>query len=164
MPELIELQGKDKSINIVEGIGVKLDIVGTILLEDKDGNIIPALTRQYGNDAELINLEILRRWLQGRAMRKCTWRVLLGVLRKAHCVELAESVEEALIAEEAEQGKSNSHPAVGIVALHLSTATAACRSNSLSQSSTGVVHKILPQLPTLTKLSEQPVGAEEVGT
>ena len=26
------------------------------------------------------------------------------------------------------------------------------------------VHKILPQLPTLTKLSEQPVGAEEVGT
>ena len=38
--------------------------------------------------------------------------------------------------------------------------------NSLSQgqSSTGGVHKILPQLPTLTKLSDQPLGAEEVGT
>ena len=75
-------------------------MVGTNLLDDKDGTIMPALARQYGNDAELINFEILRRWLQGKGIPDRTWGGLLGVLR-VHCVALAENVEEALTAEEA---------------------------------------------------------------
>ena len=59
-----------------------------------------------GGPDKLINMDILGRWIRGEGLRDCTWRVLLGVLRKAHCVELAESVEEALTDEEAEQGKS----------------------------------------------------------
>ena len=79
-------------------------MVGTALLDDKDGTIIPAIALQYLNNADLINNEILGRWVRGEGMPDRTWRELLSVL-KVHCVSLAESVEEALTAEEAEQGK-----------------------------------------------------------
>ena len=78
-------------------------MVGTTLLDDKDGTIIPAIAQQYANNVELINMEILRRWIQGKGMSDHTWGALLGVLR-VHCFSLAESVEEAL----AEQGKLRS--------------------------------------------------------
>ena len=80
-------------------------MVGTALLDDRDGTIIPAIAIEYGNNSERINMEILRRWIQGKGIPDCTWRGLLGVLRM-HCTSLAVSVEEALTAEEADQGKS----------------------------------------------------------
>ena len=101
MLELTLLQGR---INIVEGIGVKWMMVGTALLEDRDGTIIPAIAQQYVNNSERINMEILRCWIQGKGIPDRTWRGLLGVLRM-HCTALAVSVEEALT-KEAEQGKS----------------------------------------------------------
>ena len=107
MPELLALEGRvhGQHIDIVKGIGMACTRVGMLLLDDKDGTIVPAIAHQHGNNAELINMDILGRWIRGEGLRDCTWRVLLGVLRKAHCVELAESVEEALTDEEAEQGK-----------------------------------------------------------
>ena len=110
MPELLALEGRahGQHIDIVKGIGMACTRVGTLLLDDKDGTIVPAIAHQHGNNAELINMDILGRWIRGEGLRDCTWRVLLCVLRKAHCVELAESVEEALTDEEAEQGKSYS--------------------------------------------------------
>ena len=122
MPELLALQGKDKTIDIVKEIGVQWCVVGIHLLNDESGATIEAIDEQFRGNVQAINLEILKRWLRGEGLRDCTWRVLLGVLRKAHCVELAESVEEALTDEEAEQGKSNSHLVVGIMVLHLSIA------------------------------------------
>ena len=74
-------------------------MVGTTLLDDKSGTIIPAIAEQYGNNAERINMEILRRWLQGKGISDRTWQGLLGVLR-VHCVALAESVEEVLTEKE----------------------------------------------------------------
>ena len=79
-------------------------MVGTALLDDKDGTIIPAIAEQYGNNAQRINMDILGRWVRGEGMPDRTWRELLSVL-KVHCVSLAERVEEALTAEETEQGK-----------------------------------------------------------
>ena len=106
MPELLALQGKDKTIDIVEAIGVQWRVVGIHLLNDESGATIEAIDEQFRGNVQAINLEILKRWLRRKGVRACTWRVLLEVLRKAHCVELAESVEEALTDEEAEQGKS----------------------------------------------------------
>ena len=106
MPELLALQGKDKTIDIVEAIGVQWRVVGINLLNDKSGATIEAIDEQFRGNVQAINLEILKRWLRRKGVRACTWWVLLEVLRKAHCVELAESVEEALTDEEAEQGKS----------------------------------------------------------
>ena len=105
MPELISLLGRTRHINIVEEIGVKCMMVGTILLDDQDGTIIPPIAQMCGNNVQCINMEILGRWLQGKGIPDCSWRGLLSVLR-VHCRALAESVEEVLIADEAEQGKS----------------------------------------------------------
>ena len=98
MTELISLQGRTQHIKIVKGIGVEWTMVGTILLDDKDGTTIPAIAQQYRNNTDLINMEILRRWMGGQGIPDRTWRGLLGVLR-VHCLSLAESVEEALTPE-----------------------------------------------------------------
>ena len=78
--------------------------MGTTLLNDIYGTKIPAIAQQCANNAISINFDILTEWLHGRGIPDRTWRGLLGVL-KVHCATLAESVEEALTAEEAEQGK-----------------------------------------------------------
>ena len=101
MPEMTTLQGRTRNINIVEGIGAEWDKVGTALLDDKDGTIIPAIAREYGNNAERINMEILRRWIQGKGIPDRTWKGLLCVLRRVRRNMLANSVEEALTEEEA---------------------------------------------------------------
>ena len=95
MPELTGLQGRTERINIVRAIGVQWDMVGTTLLDDRDGTIIPAIARKHNNDATYINMEILRTWVQGQGMSDTTWRGLIRVL-KEHCTALAESVEEVL--------------------------------------------------------------------
>ena len=102
MSELIAFQGRTQRINIAERIGVEWRKVGTVLLDDKYYNIIPAIGEKHVNNAEAINMEILGCWVQGKGMPDRTWRELLSVL-KMYCVSLAESVEEALT--EAEQGK-----------------------------------------------------------
>ena len=104
MPQLIVFQGKDKIINIAEAIGDQWRVVGISLLNDESGGIVKTVAREFRGNALDINLDILERWLQGKGIRDRSWRGLLGVLR-VHCRVLAESVEEALTAEEAEQGK-----------------------------------------------------------
>ena len=108
MPQLIGLQGKDKIINIAEAIGDQWRVVGIALLNDESGGIVKAVAKEFRGNALDINLETLERWLQGKGIRDRSWRGLLGVLQ-VHCRALAESVEEALTAEEAEQGKLGPH-------------------------------------------------------
>ena len=105
MPEMTALQGRTRDINIVEGIGAEWDKVGTALLDDKDGTIIPAIARDCGYKSECINMEILRRWIQGKGIPDRTWKGILCVLRNVRCISLADSVDEVLTEEEAEQGK-----------------------------------------------------------
>ena len=104
MPELIGLQGKAERINIAQDIGIHWYMVGTALLDDKKGTVMPALAQQYANDAERINTEVLCRWINGRGIADVTWRGLLAVL-KAHCAALAESVEKILTATEAKRAR-----------------------------------------------------------
>lgn len=109
MPELIAFQGKSGSINVVQKIGAHWRTVGTALLDDKDGTIMPAIAKTHGNNVDDINMEIFSCWLQGQGIEDRTWHGLLCVL-KLHCKALANSMEEALelAMEEAtstEQGK-----------------------------------------------------------
>ena len=71
--------------------------VGTALLNDRTGAIVPQIAAQFWGNIELINLEILRRWLQGSGMKDCSWGGLLHVLRENGCVALSEEMEEALV-------------------------------------------------------------------
>ena len=105
MPQLLTLQDKDKSINIVEAIGNQWRMVGIVLLNDERGAIVDSIADEFRGNARNINLEILKRWLRGEGIPDRSWQTILGVLR-VHCGALAESVEEALTAEEVEQGKS----------------------------------------------------------
>ena len=104
MPQLIVFQGKDKIINIAEAIGDQWRVVGISLLNDESGDIVKTFAMEFKGNALAINLETLGHWLLGRGIRDRSWRGLLSVLR-VHCRALAESVEQALTAEEAEQGK-----------------------------------------------------------
>ena len=109
MPELTGLKGKSERINIAKEIGVQWWVVGIALLDDKNGTVTPAIAQQYGNNAELINMEILTRWINGKGMADCTWHGLIGVL-KEHCTALAESVEEILTEQEVTDPPSTDQP------------------------------------------------------
>ena len=104
MPQLIGLRGRDKTINIAEEIGDQWRVVGIALLNDESGGIVRALAKEFRGNAQDINLEILGRWLQGSGIPDRSWQGLLDVLW-VYCMTLADRVEEALTAEEAEQGK-----------------------------------------------------------
>ena len=107
MPQLFSLQFKTKHINVAEEIGVQCRVVGTILLNDENGAIMPAIAQQFGNNVQNINMEVLSRWLQGKGI-DCTWQALLGALR-GPCRALAESVREALT-EDPEEEATDSEP------------------------------------------------------
>ena len=100
LPELIALQGKHTSINVAEQIGTKWKLVGITLLQDRSGCIVSAIDKQCRGDILDINMEVLQRWVSGQGIQDRSWHGLLGVLR-VHCVALAQSVEEALTADEA---------------------------------------------------------------
>ena len=99
LPELIKLQGKTRRINVAQEIGAQWCFVGIDLLDDQTGAIVPTLAQQHMNNASLISIDILTRWIQGQGMADTSWRGLLGVV-KIHCPALAESIEEALMEEE----------------------------------------------------------------
>ena len=60
MTDLIDLTGKTRTINVPKEIGVKWFYVGTALLNDTIGVVVPALDQTYRGDTERINFEILR--------------------------------------------------------------------------------------------------------
>lgn len=100
MPELIALKVKSKYINIAQQIGANWREVGISLLDDEHGTVVEAIAKQFNNNAKDISTEILQRWVQGQGIDDTTWRGLLRVL-KVHCRTLANSIEEALMEEEA---------------------------------------------------------------
>ena len=109
LTELIALQGKHTCINIAEQIGTKWRVVGIGLLQDRSGNTISSINEQYRGDNLKINIEILQRWVNGQGIVDRTWLGLLGVLR-VHCAALAQSVEEALTADEAPDSPPTDQP------------------------------------------------------
>ena len=109
LTELIALQGRHTCINIAEQIGTKWRVVGIGLLQDRSGNTISSINEQYRGDNLKINIEILQRWVNGQGIVDRTWHGLLRVLR-VHCAALAQSVEEALTADEATDSPPTDQP------------------------------------------------------
>ena len=71
-------------------------LVGTALLNDRSGAIVPQIAAEFLGNAERINMEILRRWVQDSGVEDRLWGVLLRVLRDSGRAALAEEMEEAL--------------------------------------------------------------------
>ncbi|CAI8035615.1 hypothetical protein GBAR_LOCUS19957 [Geodia barretti] len=49
-------------------------MLGTLLLEDNDGSVMPTIRSQCQLDADSITMEIMRRWLRGKGKQPVTWR------------------------------------------------------------------------------------------
>ena len=96
--ELTDFSGKTRHFNIATEIGMQYYMVGTALLNDERGAIVPAIVSEHRGNAEQISMDILSRWVQGKGIADHTWRGLLGVLR-IHCPGLAQDIEETLRAE-----------------------------------------------------------------
>ena len=110
MPQLILFKGKTKRINVAREIGIEWWDIGTVLLNDENGTIMPAIAKEFRDNAQDINREVFRRWLQGEGI-ECTWHALLDAL-SGPCGALAESVREALTVdpeEEATDGEPGKH-------------------------------------------------------
>ena len=103
MSQLTNFPGKTRHVNIAVEIGVNYSAVGTALLNDERGTLLPAIVSEHRGNAEQINMDILSRWVQGKGMADRTWRGLLNVLR-VHCPGLAQDIEETLRAEEESVG------------------------------------------------------------
>ena len=95
---MTDFPGKTRHFNIASEIGTKYRIVGTALLNDESGVIIPAIVSKHKGNVEFINLEVLNQWVQGQGV-KCSWLNLIHALRLP-CSKLAEDIEESLSAEE----------------------------------------------------------------
>ena len=89
MPILLDFPG---NINIVQQIGTTYIVFGTFLLNDDNQIRVTTLARQFCNEANEINMAILREWLQGSGVKPVTWGKLVEVLKKCR-LDLAEKIE-----------------------------------------------------------------------
>ena len=81
MTECLQLQGLKRSINIPQEIGTNEKLFGTLLLEDRTGERVNATKQRHRNDAEKVNVTILKEWIAGRGKHPVTWTTLTETLR-----------------------------------------------------------------------------------
>ncbi|CAI8029369.1 hypothetical protein GBAR_LOCUS16689 [Geodia barretti] len=84
------------AIDITSKVGMKYMKLGTLLLEDNDGSIMPTIKSQCLLDADSITMEIMRRWLRGKGKQPVTWRTLTDSLKSIGLSPLASSIEHSL--------------------------------------------------------------------
>ena len=91
--ELIRFRGRERRINIPQEIGIKYHDFGLLLLEDDTGARIQSLAHKHRDDAEQINMEVLRQWITGRGKHPVTWKTLTQVLHDIELGTLAREIE-----------------------------------------------------------------------
>ena len=74
-------------------IGTNYETFGTLLLNDKQGEKVDAITEKAG--AQGANLAILKKWLRGEGEQPVTWRTLAKVLKDSELNTLAQEIEAA---------------------------------------------------------------------
>ena len=106
--ECIRFRGKKRRINIPQEVGVKYYDFGLFLLEDDTGARIQSIAHKHMNDAEQINMEVLRQWITGRGKHPVNWTTLIEIL---HDIELT------VLAGEIEAVKCHENEAIGVVSI-----------------------------------------------
>ena len=69
---------------------------GTVLLEDKNGNIVKGIERSKRGDPVDVTVEIVRQWLLGKGRKPVTWQTFVECLKEANLHVAAEDIERAL--------------------------------------------------------------------
>ena len=65
-------------------------------MNDQTGAKITAIEQKRLNDAEQINIDILKEWLQGKGKKPVTWQTLVDVLKDTGLSKLAMDIEASL--------------------------------------------------------------------
>ena len=89
MMDCIRFRGREKRINLPQEIGMKYYQFGILLLEDATGARVDAIAHKCSNDAEQINLVILKEWIGGRGAKPVNWPTLVEVLKDIGLTVLA---------------------------------------------------------------------------
>ena len=92
-------------INILTQIGVHYNVFGPFLLNDDDGSVTDALQKECMRESHAINLEISKKWLQGKGKWPITWATFLRVLKKMDMKALAFHIESSLRGKSSPQGR-----------------------------------------------------------
>ena len=98
MNQLILLKRTDggNPVRISERIGAQNIELGTYLLNDNDGAIMPTIEENAKGITETMNRNIFQRWLAGKGVPR-SWKVLVDGLRDiALLKELANDIVDAL--------------------------------------------------------------------
>ena len=68
---------------------------GILLLNDETGAEVRTITTKFHEDADQINLEILRLWIEGKG-KPLSWDVLIDVLKGIGLNSLAKDIDNRL--------------------------------------------------------------------
>ena len=97
MPTLLKYPANcslpDHCINIPASISQKYWQFGILLLIDDTGKIVESIVHEHQRDAELINLKILQKWINGVG-QPVSWDTLVRVLKDIQLHELARKMEQ----------------------------------------------------------------------
>ena len=82
-------------VSIPNQIGTKYSLFGVLLLNDETGAEVSTIATRYRDDAEQINLEILRLWIGGKG-KPLSWNMLIDVLKATGLNTLAGDIQDRL--------------------------------------------------------------------
>ena len=82
-------------MNIIINVGMNYEMLGTLLLNDDCGAILPAIKTQMLLDPSAITMEIMRRWVNGQG-REPTWQTLIDCLNSVGLSRIASSIKQSL--------------------------------------------------------------------
>ena len=96
LPKLLSFPGKGGAkINIPQRIGTKYSLFGVQLLHDETGEEIDTVVSKCREDAQQINFEILKLWVQGKG-KPLSWDILIDVLKDVGLGTLASDIKDGL--------------------------------------------------------------------
>ena len=95
MLKILSFPGKNESINIPKQISTNYSMFGILLLNDETGAEVRTITTKFHEDANQINLEILRLWIEGKG-KPLSWDVLIDVLKGIGLNSLAKDIDNGL--------------------------------------------------------------------
>ena len=96
LPDLRQFPVRNGVKDIVAEIQNDYSHFGTILLEDKNGNIVKGIEKAKREDPVDVTVEIVRQWLQGKGRKPVTWQTFAECLKEANLYVAAEDIERAL--------------------------------------------------------------------
>ena len=80
-------------ISIPARIGQKYWYFGILLLQDNTGNIVETLEHECQKNAEMINLKICKKWINGIGL-PVSWDILIQVLHDIELHKLANEIQD----------------------------------------------------------------------